>query len=75
MTFIPPIVPLLTKGGLSHSLEDWLTEKGFFTIGVGFPVVPKDKERVRCIIHADHTEAQIDSLVDAVVTWGADAHN
>lgn len=74
MTFISPIVPLLTKGGLSHSLEDWLTEKGFFTIGVGFPVVPKDKERVRCIIHADHTEAEIDSLVDAIVTWGADAH-
>ncbi|KAJ5334632.1 hypothetical protein MYU51_012395 [Penicillium brevicompactum] len=74
MSFISPIVPLLTKGGLSHSLENWLTDSGFFTIGVGFPVVPKDKERVRCIIHADHTEDEIDSLVDAIVKWGADAY-
>lgn len=69
LDFLPPIIPLLTRIGLCHSLVDTLTACGYFAIGGGFPVVPAGKERVRVIIHADHTESQIEGLADAVVKW------
>lgn len=75
MEFISPIIPLLTKPGLSHSLEDRLTGCGFFSLEVGYPVVAKEKERVRVIIHADNTESEVDGLIDAVVNWATDLPN
>lgn len=75
MEFISPIIPLLTKPGFSHSLYDRLTACGFFSLEVGYPVVPRNKERVRVIIHADNAEREVDGLVDAVVTWAADLPN
>lgn len=75
MEFLTPIIPLLTKAGLSHSLEDRLTACGFHSLEVGYPVVAKERERVRVIIHADNTEQEIDGLVDTVVNWAADLPN
>lgn len=75
MTFISPIIPLLTKPGLSRSLYDRLTGCGFFSLEVGYPVVPRNRERVRVIIHADNTEHEVNGLADAVVNWAADLPN
>lgn len=73
--FLTPIIPLLTKAGLSHSLEGRLAQRGYTTLEVGFPVVPRNQERVRLIIHADHTEQQIDDVVDVVANWAANLPN
>jgi 8-amino-7-oxononanoate synthase len=75
MEFISPIIPMLTKVGLSHSLEDRLADCGFFSLEVGYPVVAKEKERVRVIMHADNSEHEVDSLVDVIVNWAADLPN
>lgn len=34
-----------------------------------YPIVPRDKERVRLVIHADNTTAQIDEVVDLIMNW------
>lgn len=36
---------------------------------VTFPVVPKGSSRLRIVIHADHTDEQIDGLVAAICEW------
>lgn len=39
-------------------------------IGFSYPVVPKDKARIRVQISAAHTEEQIDQCVNAFVEVG-----
>ena len=43
-----------------------LLELGVYVIGFGYPVVPEGHARLRCQISAAHTEAHIDTLVDAL---------
>jgi glycine C-acetyltransferase len=37
-----------------------LLEKGVFVSGIVFPTVAKGQARLRCMISAEHTEAQLD---------------
>lgn len=46
------------------------TEQGIYVIGFSYPVVPKDKARIRVQISAAHTEKDIDKAVDAFVKIG-----
>lgn len=39
-------------------------------IGFSFPVVPKDKARIRVQISAAHTDQQIDECVNAFIAVG-----
>lgn len=45
-------------------------EKGIYVIGFSYPVVPKDKARIRVQISAAHTEEEIDQCVNAFVEVG-----
>lgn len=43
---------------------------GVYVIGFSYPVVPKDKARIRTQISAAHTPAQIDKTIAAFTTVG-----
>lgn len=46
------------------------TLAGIFVIGFSYPVVPKDKARIRVQISAVHSEEDIDRCVEAFVEVG-----
>ena len=56
-----PITPVIVgAGALAHRFSDRLFEEGVFAMGIGFPTVPEDKSRVRTIITAEHSTAELD---------------
>lgn len=46
-------------------LSDRLFEAGVFAQGIGFPTVPKGKARVRTIVTATHTRADLEHALEA----------
>ena len=39
---------------------------------IPFPVVPRGEDRIRVIVHARNTEAELDELVGRLVEWAWD---
>ncbi|WKT54103.1 Pyridoxal phosphate-dependent transferase, small domain [Fusarium oxysporum f. sp. vasinfectum] len=64
-----PIIPIIAPHGRAATLGKLLSNAKFRVLVVHFPVVPKDKERVRINLHADHTSDQILSLVNLILEW------
>lgn len=61
-----PICPVLIKiTPICKHFEVELMRKGFYTIGLAFPVIPQGTARLRIIITRTHTHEQIDGLVQA----------
>lgn len=59
------IVPImLYDAKLAKNMADRLLEMGIYCIGFSFPVVPKDKARIRLQISAAHSKADIDKALD-----------
>ncbi len=66
-----PIVPvMLYDAKLSQQMADKLLEEGIYVIGFFFPVVPKDKARIRAQISAAHTVEHIDKAIAAFIKVG-----
>ncbi len=60
------IVPvMLYDAKLSQVMADKLLEKGIYVIGFSFPVVPKDKARIRVQLSAAHTQEHLDKAIKA----------
>ena len=60
------IVPvMLYDAKLSQVMADELLKKGIYVIGFFFPVVPKDKARIRVQLSAAHTKAHLDKAIEA----------
>jgi glycine C-acetyltransferase len=60
------IVPvMLYDAKLSQVMAEKLLEKGIYVIGFFFPVVPKDKARIRVQLSAAHTKEHLDSAIQA----------
>jgi glycine C-acetyltransferase len=60
------IVPvMLYDAKLSQIMADKLLEEGIYVIGFFFPVVPKDKARIRVQISAAHTKEHLDRALEA----------
>lgn len=60
------IVPvMLYDAKLSQVMADKLLEKGIYVIGFFFPVVPKDKARIRVQLSAAHTQEHLDIAIKA----------
>ncbi len=60
------IVPvMLYDAKLSQVMADKLLEKGIYVIGFFFPVVPKDKARIRVQLSAAHTQEHLDKAIKA----------
>jgi glycine C-acetyltransferase len=60
------IVPvMLYDAKLSQTMANELLKKGVYVIGFFFPVVPKDKARIRVQLSAAHTKEHIDKAISA----------
>jgi glycine C-acetyltransferase len=65
------IVPvMLYDAKLSQQMADLLLEKGIYVIGFFFPVVPKNKARIRVQISAAHTKEHLDKAITAFIEVG-----
>ncbi|APG65712.1 glycine C-acetyltransferase [Tenacibaculum todarodis] len=65
------IVPvMLYDAKLSQEMANKLLEEGIYVIGFFFPVVPKEKARIRVQLSAAHTKEHIDKAVKAFVKVG-----
>ncbi len=61
-----PITPVIVgDGARAMTLSDKLFDAGVFAQGIGFPTVPQGKARVRTIVTATHTEAELQFALDA----------
>jgi glycine C-acetyltransferase len=55
-----PITPVIVgEAALAHEFSRQLFAEGVFAQGIGFPTVPKGKARIRTIVTATHTEAEL----------------
>ncbi len=65
------IVPvMLYDAKLSQIMADELLKKGIYVIGFFYPVVPKDKARIRVQLSAAHTKAHLDQAILAFTEVG-----
>jgi len=61
-----PITPVIVgEAKLAHELSRALFEEGVLATGIGFPTVPKGRARVRTIVTATHTKAELDHALEA----------
>jgi glycine C-acetyltransferase len=60
------IVPvMLYDAKLAQKMAELLLEKGIYVIGFFFPVVPKEKARIRVQLSAAHTQDHLDQAIKA----------
>jgi glycine C-acetyltransferase len=60
-----PITPILVgEAREAHAFSAALFEEGLFATGIGYPTVPKGKARIRTIVTAAHTDAQLERAVE-----------
>lgn len=65
------IVPvMLYDAKLSQKMADALLEKGIYVIGFFFPVVPKEKARIRVQLSAAHNQEHLDHAINAFTEVG-----
>ena len=65
------IVPvMLYDAKLSQTMANELLKKGIYVIGFFFPVVPKDKARIRVQLSAAHTKEHLDRAISAFISVG-----
>jgi glycine C-acetyltransferase len=65
------IVPvMLYDAKLSQNMANELLKKGIYVIGFFFPVVPKDRARIRVQLSAAHTKDHIDKAISAFIEVG-----
>jgi glycine C-acetyltransferase len=66
-----PITPVIAgEAAKAMKLSDRLFEEGVFAQGIGFPTVARDKARVRTIVTATHTKADLQFALDAFAKVG-----
>ncbi len=60
-----PITPVIVgTGSLAMQLSDRLFQEGVFAMGIAYPTVPESKSRVRTIVTATHTKAELDRALE-----------
>ena len=65
------IVPvMLYDAKLSQTMAKMLLAEGIYVIGFFFPVVPKEKARIRVQLSAAHTKEQLDKAIAAFIKVG-----
>ena len=62
-----PIVPLMVRDtDRTRELVKYLYDHGVLATGLAFPVVPRGSEEIRFQVNADHTEGDIDSVLQVL---------
>lgn len=65
------IVPvMLYDAKLAQNMANELLKKGIYVIGFFFPVVPKEKARIRVQLSAGHTKDHLDQAISAFISVG-----
>lgn len=65
------IVPvMLYDAKIAQEMADRLLQKGIYVIGFFYPVVPKDKARIRVQLSAAHTKEHLDKAIKAFTEVG-----
>tara|TARA_R110001583_G_scaffold35585_3_gene118261 strand:+ start:76212 stop:77405 length:1194 start_codon:yes stop_codon:yes gene_type:complete len=65
------IVPvMLYDAKLAQNMANMLLEEGIYVIGFFFPVVPKEKARIRVQLSAAHTKENLDKALSAFIKVG-----
>lgn len=65
------IVPvMLYDAKLSQTMANELLKKGIYVIGFFFPVVPKEKARIRVQLSAAHSKEHLDKAISAFIVVG-----
>ncbi|WP_456438847.1 glycine C-acetyltransferase [Psychroserpens sp.] len=65
------IVPvMLYDAKLSQTMAKMLLDEGIYVIGFFFPVVPREKARIRVQLSAAHTLAHLDKAIEAFIKVG-----
>lgn len=65
------IVPvMLYDAKLSQTMANMLLKEGIYVIGFFFPVVPRDKARIRVQLSAAHTKEQLEKAITAFIKVG-----
>ncbi|HEX6306706.1 MAG TPA: pyridoxal phosphate-dependent aminotransferase family protein [Longimicrobiales bacterium] len=66
-----PVVPLMVRDtARTRALVAHLRENGVLATGLAYPVVPRGDEEIRFQVNADHTEADIDEVLDVLSRFG-----
>lgn len=62
-----PVVPVMIGSeDLAAQFSDALYEEGVFAQAIKFPLVPRGKARIRCILSADHTREDVDEALAVI---------
>jgi glycine C-acetyltransferase len=56
---------MLYDAKLAQTMANELLKNGVYVIGFFFPVVPKEKARIRVQLSASHTKVHLDSALQA----------
>ena len=65
------IVPvMLYDAKLSQDMANLLLDEGIYVIGFFYPVVPKDKARIRVQLSAAHTKEHLNKAIEAFIKVG-----
>ena len=66
-----PLIPIIVgEAGHATGLRDRLLELGVFVVAVAYPIVARDAARLRAIVTAEHSEADLDEALAAFKTAG-----
>ena len=63
---------MLYDANLAQDFASRLLDEGIYVIGFSYPVVPKDKARIRVQLSAAHTKEQLDKAITAFIKIGKD---
>jgi glycine C-acetyltransferase len=67
-----PVVPLMIRDTQrTRDLVRYLFENGVLVTGLAYPVVPRGDEEIRAQVNADHTEADIDHVLELLAAYPA----
>jgi len=67
-----PVVPLMIRDtGETRRLVRHLFEEGVLVTGLAYPVVPRGDEEIRVQINADHTEEDVDRVLEILAAYEA----
>jgi glycine C-acetyltransferase len=65
-----PVVPLMVRDtAKTNALVEHLFSNGILATGLAYPVVPRGDEEIRFQINADHTEGDVDQVLEVLADF------
>ena len=61
---------MVGEAAQAHKFSRTLFDQGLFATGIGFPTVPRGKARVRTIVTATHSRADLDRALEILTSAG-----